>query len=132
MTKQELIEQGFKYIATQNCEQKTEVWARFMGWEYAIDFISERSNIEKDTIKKVLELEEEYMKSIGVIVDKEERTNPLWTIDGMQRIEESINIDNPSQRNYTQWIVDDLQKITKAREDFINGEFNCSLKGDKK
>lgn len=26
MTKQELIEQGFKYIATQNCEQKTEVW----------------------------------------------------------------------------------------------------------
>ena len=38
MTKQELIEQGFKYIATQNCEQKTEVWARFTGWEDAIQY----------------------------------------------------------------------------------------------
>ena len=38
MTKQELIEQGFKYIATQNCEQKTEVWARFTGWEDMIQY----------------------------------------------------------------------------------------------
>lgn len=38
MTKQELIEQGFKYIATQNCGQKTEVWARFTGWEDAIQY----------------------------------------------------------------------------------------------
>ena len=38
MTKQELIEQGFKYIATQNCAQKTEVWARFTGWEDAIQY----------------------------------------------------------------------------------------------
>lgn len=38
MTKQELIEHGFKYIATQNCEQKTEVWARFTGWEDAIQY----------------------------------------------------------------------------------------------
>ena len=97
-------------------------------FEDAINFISERSNIEKDTIKKVLELEEEYMKSIGVIVDKEEGANQSWMIDGTRRTEKSINIDNPSQRNYTQWIVDDLQKITKAKEDFINGEFNCGLK----
>ena len=38
MTKQELIEQGFKYIATQNCGQKTEVWARFRGLEDAIQY----------------------------------------------------------------------------------------------
>ena len=38
MTKQELIEQGFKYIATQNCEQKTEVWAKFTGWEDMIQY----------------------------------------------------------------------------------------------
>lgn len=38
MTKQELIEQGFKYIATQNCAQKTEVWARFTGWKDAIQY----------------------------------------------------------------------------------------------
>lgn len=38
MTKKELIEQGFKYIATQNCEEKTEVWARFSGWEDAIQY----------------------------------------------------------------------------------------------
>ena len=38
MTKQELIEQGFKYIATQNCEHKTEVWARFTGLEDMIQY----------------------------------------------------------------------------------------------
>lgn len=38
MTKQELIEQGFKYIATQNCEQKTEVWAKFTGCEDTIQY----------------------------------------------------------------------------------------------
>ena len=38
MTKQELIEQGFKYIATQNCGQKTEVWAGFTGWGDAIQY----------------------------------------------------------------------------------------------
>lgn len=38
MTKQELIDQGFKYIATQNCEQKTEVWARFTGLEDVVQY----------------------------------------------------------------------------------------------
>ena len=38
MTKQELIEQGFKYIATQNCGQKIEVWARFTGYKDAIQY----------------------------------------------------------------------------------------------
>lgn len=71
-------------------------------WEDAIKFIAERSNINKETIEKVLELEEEYLKTIGVVVE-EENTNPLWMIDGMQRTEGNINLDNPSQRNPTQW-----------------------------
>lgn len=38
MTKKELIGQGFKYIATQNCEAKTEIWARFSGWDDVIQY----------------------------------------------------------------------------------------------
>ena len=38
-------------------------------WEDAVNFIAERSNIDKETIEKILELEEDYMRSIGVIVD---------------------------------------------------------------
>lgn len=99
--------------------------------EDAINFITEKSDIEKDTIKKVLELEEEYLKSIGVIVEEEENTNPLWMIDGTQRTEESINLDKPSQRNSTQFVVDDLQKITKAMDDFKSGnKIKCYLKGE--
>lgn len=154
MTKQELIEQGFKYIATQNCEQKTEVWARFTGWEDAIQYWYYFPEIDQTNPGNVNVIS--FVSQLGlfeIMADKmrgdflkndvkydsnciwesvkEEGTNQSWMIDGMQRIEESINIDNPSQRNYTHWIVDDLQKITKAREDFINGEFNCGLKGDK-
>lgn len=38
MTKRELIDHGFKYIATQNCEAKTEVWAKFSGWDDVIQY----------------------------------------------------------------------------------------------
>lgn len=41
-------------------------------WEDAINFIAERCNIDKEIIEKVLLLEEDYMRSIGIIVDKEE------------------------------------------------------------
>lgn len=33
----------------------------------AINFIAERCDIDKDIIEKVLELEAEYMESIGII-----------------------------------------------------------------
>ena len=38
MNKQELVDNGFKYIATQNCEAKTEMWARFSGYEDTIQY----------------------------------------------------------------------------------------------
>ena len=50
-------------------------------WEDAINFIAERCNIDKDTIETVLTLEEDYMKSIGIIM--EEQSN--FEIDGQQR-----------------------------------------------
>ena len=41
-------------------------------WEDAINFIAERCDIDEETIEKVLLLEEDYMRTIGIIVDKEE------------------------------------------------------------
>lgn len=32
MTKQEMINQGYKYVATQNDENKIELWAKFNGY----------------------------------------------------------------------------------------------------
>lgn len=40
-------------------------------YEDAINFIAERCNINKDTIEKILMLEEGYMCSIGIISDEE-------------------------------------------------------------
>lgn len=36
-------------------------------YEDAINFIAERCDIDKDIIEKVLMLEEDYMRSIGII-----------------------------------------------------------------
>ena len=41
-------------------------------WEDAINFIAGRCDINKETIEKVLSLEEDYMRTIGIIVDEEE------------------------------------------------------------
>ena len=41
------------------------------NWEDAIKFIHERCNLSEDIIIEVLELEEEYMKSVGIIVEEE-------------------------------------------------------------
>lgn len=41
-------------------------------YDDAINFIAERSGIDKDTIYKVILLEEDYMRSIGIIVDDEQ------------------------------------------------------------
>jgi hypothetical protein len=37
-------------------------------WNDAINFIAERCNIDKETIENVLLLEEDYMRTIGIIV----------------------------------------------------------------
>lgn len=39
-------------------------------FEDAINFIAERCDINKDIIEKVLLLEEDYMRSIGIITDE--------------------------------------------------------------
>lgn len=54
-------------------------------YEDAINFISERCDISKDTIEKVLMLEEDYMRSIGIVVDEQEEFFEI--VDGKQRME---------------------------------------------
>lgn len=39
-------------------------------FEDAVNFISEKCDIDKDIIEKVLLLEEDYMRSIGIITDE--------------------------------------------------------------
>ena len=41
------------------------------NWKDAINFIHERCNLSEDVISEVLELEEEYMKSVGIILEEE-------------------------------------------------------------
>lgn len=40
-------------------------------FEDVINFISERCDISQDTIEKILTLEEDYMRSVGIISDDE-------------------------------------------------------------
>lgn len=40
-------------------------------YEDVVNFIGERSNISRDIIEKVLMLEEDYMRSIGIISNEE-------------------------------------------------------------
>ena len=39
MTKQEMINQGYKYVATQNNESKMELWAKFNGYMDTIVYL---------------------------------------------------------------------------------------------
>lgn len=41
------------------------------GFDDAVNFIAERCDISKEVIEKVLMLEEDYMRSIGIISDEE-------------------------------------------------------------
>jgi len=40
-------------------------------YEKVINFIAERCDISKEVIEKILVLEEDYMRSIGIIIDEE-------------------------------------------------------------
>lgn len=88
-------------------------------WEDAINFIAERCNIDKDTIETVLTLEEDYMKSIGIIM--EEQSN--FEIDGQQREQSKKLISNERGggdmefKNKTE-----LLDFEKQRENFISKE----------
>lgn len=46
-------------------EENTPIYS----WDDAINFIVERCKVDKDTIEKVLNLEEDYMRSVGIIMD---------------------------------------------------------------
>lgn len=39
MNKQDLIDNGFKYICTQNSESKLELWAKFNGYRDTIVYL---------------------------------------------------------------------------------------------
>lgn len=39
-------------------------------FEDAVNFISEKCDIDKDIIEKVLLLEEDFMRSVGIITDE--------------------------------------------------------------
>lgn len=39
MTKQEMVNQGYKYVATQNDECKMELWAKFNGYMDTIVYL---------------------------------------------------------------------------------------------
>lgn len=58
---------SLKRIGGNSMDNNTPVY----DFENAINFISERCDISKNTIEKVLMLEEDYMRSIGMISDEE-------------------------------------------------------------
>lgn len=42
------------------------------NWDDAVEYILSRSDFEKDFVEKVLELEEEYMRNVGIISEADE------------------------------------------------------------
>lgn len=65
-------------------------------FEEAINFISEKCDISRDNVEKVLMLEEDYMRSIGIISD--ESMNWNFQVDrgdnsGMSVLWRRIEID---------------------------------------
>ena len=39
-------------------------------FEDAVNFIAERCNTDRETIEKILMLEDDYMRSVGIIIEK--------------------------------------------------------------
>lgn len=44
--------------------------APVFDWEDAVNFIAERCEVDRNTVEKVLELEEEYMCNVGIITSE--------------------------------------------------------------
>lgn len=53
-------------IGENNMNENTPVY----NWEDAVNFITEKCEVKKDVIEKVLELEEDYMRSVGIITSE--------------------------------------------------------------
>lgn len=61
-----MLKNGLKKIGGNDMDNNTPVY----DYEKAINFIAERCDISKEVIEKVLVLEEDYMRSIGIIIDE--------------------------------------------------------------
>lgn len=84
------IEQAFINENLQRESNNTEIPSEEIvyDWNDAVEFIHDRCNLSRDIIDEVLELEEQYMESIGIVVKKEELTQEeMWNLDGKQRTE---------------------------------------------
>lgn len=57
---------SLKKIGGNDMDNNTPVY----DFEEAINFISEKCDISRDNVEKVLMLEEDYMRSIGIISDE--------------------------------------------------------------
>lgn len=42
-------------------------------WNNAVDYITERCGLEKNAVEEVLLLEEDYMRSVGIISEEDEK-----------------------------------------------------------
>ena len=65
-------------------------------YEDAINFISERCDVSKDIIEQVLLLEEDYMRSIGIIVDESIK----WNF----QVEKEKYISNTKRKGETNYV----------------------------
>lgn len=89
MTKQEMINQGYKYVATQNNDSKLELWAKFNGctdtviylyYSPEIDMALEQtrnaiSYLQLDMMAQMRDKMREDFLKLGVKYDK----NCIWT-----------------------------------------------------
>lgn len=62
-----ILKNGLKKIGGNDMDNNTPVY----DFEDAINFISERCDTSKEIIETILMLEEDYMRSIGIISDEE-------------------------------------------------------------
>ena len=62
-----MLKNGLKKIGGNDMDNNTPVY----DYEKVINFIAERCDISKEVIEKILVLEEDYMRSIGIIIDEE-------------------------------------------------------------
>lgn len=52
-------------------------------FEDAVNFIAERCNTDRETIEKILMLEDDYMRSVGIIIEEMERFK--WKIQNRKK-----------------------------------------------
>lgn len=48
------------------------MYAPIYVFEDAVNFIAERCNTDRETIEKILMLEDDYMRSVGIIIEEME------------------------------------------------------------